>query len=797
MQKCNLRLSPSKTVICPRSTTILGWIWAQGTLSASPHRVAVLAKSPPPETVHGLRSFIGAYKVLGRVLPRCSQLVGPLDSLIAGKQSSDKITWTDELLKHFHNAQEALTSHKSITLPQPSDHLWIVTDGSVSQHGIGATLYVSRNDKLRLAGFFSAKLRKHQVTWLPCEIEALSISAAVKHFSPYIIQSKHTACVLTDSKPCVQAIEKLCRGQFSASPRVTSFLSTVSRYQVSVKHLKGTANIPSDFSSRNAPDCNEPNCQICKFIVQTEDSVVRSICVNDVLNNTKSLPFTTRSAWIDIQADCPDLRRTHAHLKQGTRPSKKVTNAKDVKRYLAVASIARDGLLVVPRSDPLQPASDLIIVPRSVIDGLVTAMHLRLDHPSKHQLLQVMKRHFYALDMASAIDHACDTCHLCCSLQKFPDKLIEQSSEDPPESVGLSFAADLLKRNRQLIFVLRETVTSYTAACLIDNEKHETLREALARLVMELHPLDGPSACVRVDPAPGFMALRDDGLLQKLRINIEIGRVKNVNKNPVAERTIQELEEELLRQEPGGGAVTMLDLSIAIARLNARIRFSGLSSRELWTQRSQFTHEQLPILDRNIILEQNKNRSGNHGSSSMSKHKSGKSVATPSINVGDLVYLNTDKDKSRARDRYLVVSVDGEWCQIKKFVGNQLRAMSYKVKVKACYKVPSDFTTSAHHNYSSIGNQIDDDDDPPEGPSIPITLSQPLTNEPPFEPDIPFVIQNHDEHDKVQPPSYPESVHDSQEVSPTEAIIDHSSRDQPRPKRTTRPPKYLEDYIRS
>ena len=468
-----------------------------------------------------------------------------------------------------------------------------------------------------------------------------------------------------------------------------------------------------------------------------------------------------------------------------------------MKRYLAVASIARDGLLVVPRSDPLQPASDLIIVPRSVIDGLVTAMHLRLDHPSKHQLLQVMKRHFYALDMASAIDHACDTCHLCCSLQKFPDKLIEQSSEDPPESVGLSFAADVLKRNRQLIFVLRETVTSYTAACLIDNEKHETLREALARLVMELHPLDGPSECVRVDPAPGFMALRDDGLLQKLRINIEIGRVKNVNKNPVAERTIQELEEELLRQEPGGGAVTMLDLSIAIARLNARIRFSGLSLRELWTQRSQFTHEQLPILDRNIILEQNKNRSGNHGSSSMSKHKSGKSVATPSINVGDLVYLYTDKDKSRARDRYLVVSVDGEWCQIKKIVGNQLRAMSYKVKVKACYKVPSDFTTSANHNYSSIGNQIDDEDDPPEGPSIPITLSQPLTNEPPFEPDIPIVIQNHDEHHKVQPPSYPESVHDSQKVPPTEAIIDHSSPDQPRPKRTTRPPKYLEDYIRS
>lgn len=83
--------------------------------------------------------------------------------------------------------------------------------------------HVSRNNELLLTGFFSAKLRKHQITWLPCEIEAVSIAAAVKHFNPYIIQSKLNVRVLTDSKPCVQATDKLARGEFSASPRVTSF----------------------------------------------------------------------------------------------------------------------------------------------------------------------------------------------------------------------------------------------------------------------------------------------------------------------------------------------------------------------------------------------------------------------------------------------------------------------------------------------------------------------------------------------------------------------------------------------
>ena len=51
----------------------------------------------------------------------------------------------------------------------------------------------------------SMQLRKHQVTLLPCEIEALAIAAAINHFAPHIIQSPHTTEVRTDSRPCLQA----------------------------------------------------------------------------------------------------------------------------------------------------------------------------------------------------------------------------------------------------------------------------------------------------------------------------------------------------------------------------------------------------------------------------------------------------------------------------------------------------------------------------------------------------------------------------------------------------------------
>ena len=226
------------------------------------------------------------------------------------------------------------------------------------------------------------------------------------------------------------------------------------------------------------------------------------------------------------------------------------------------------------------------------------------------------------------------------------------------------------------------------------DEKHDTLRDALTRLVIGLHPLDGPRAVIHVDPAPGFLSISNNDSLKHINVSLEVGQIKNKNKNPVAEKAVQELEEELLRQEPGGGPVTETGLALATARLNSRLRHQGLSSREVWTQRSQFTNDQLPILDYNIILAKHKQRTVNHNYSAQSKNHTGLAPQTPPLQVGDIVYLYSDRDKNRARDRYIVVIIDGTWCFIKKFTGSQLRATSYKVKLSECYAVPPSLAVS-------------------------------------------------------------------------------------------------------
>ena len=95
LKKSDIRLSPTKTVICPKSIIIFGWVWSQGSILASPHIIAALASCPPSETVRGLRSFIGAYKMLSRVLPQCSHLIASLEEKISGLKSTDKIVWSN------------------------------------------------------------------------------------------------------------------------------------------------------------------------------------------------------------------------------------------------------------------------------------------------------------------------------------------------------------------------------------------------------------------------------------------------------------------------------------------------------------------------------------------------------------------------------------------------------------------------------------------------------------------------------------------------------------------------------
>lgn len=91
----------------------------------------------------------------------------------------------------------------------------------------------------------------------------------------------------------------------------------------------------------------------------------------------------------------------------------------------------------------------------------------------------VTKWYLFALDIDKAIVRVIEGCTSCTALSQTPQARIEQSSCKLPDAVGISLATDVLKCSRQLILVLRESVTSYASTMVIEDELYHTLRDTL------------------------------------------------------------------------------------------------------------------------------------------------------------------------------------------------------------------------------------------------------------------------------------------------------------------------------
>ena len=66
--------------------------------------------------------------------------------------------------------------------------------------------------------------------------------------------------------------------------------------------------------------------------------------------------------------------------------------------------------------------------------------------------------------------------------------------------------------------------------------------------MIELCPLDGPPTLVRTDPTHGFRSFTADDTLRKQNIQLQIGGGQNHNKNSAANKSIQEFEDDLIKQ---------------------------------------------------------------------------------------------------------------------------------------------------------------------------------------------------------------------------------------------------------
>ena len=179
------------------------------------------------------------------------------------------------------------------------------------------------------------------------------------------------------------------------------------------------------------------------------------------------------------------------------------------------------------------------------------------------------------------------------------------------DGFGANFSIDVMVRLKQKIVVVREKMSQFVSASIIADETAKTIMNAFLPLISDSIPETG--ATLRTDNAPAFQKLlslsKEDGSpFNKLKIKLELGDTLNVNKNPVAENAVKELEKEFLRLGFSNMQLNPTDLAIAVRNINSRIRDRGYSSKEICFKRSQTTNESIKVNDFKLIHEQEEKR---------------------------------------------------------------------------------------------------------------------------------------------------------------------------------------------
>ena len=676
-------------------------------------------------TVKQVRSWIGLYKTLSRHLPRLALYMEPFDHALKNLAASSTFDWTRPgLVAAFNAATSHLDQVRATYLPKPDEQLCLMPDTSTTNLCAGWVLYTKRptgqhqgtnpikkgfslgmdiNQTVREGPFtplqapekdfnwlpvqyMSGKLAPYMANWSPCEQEAVGAVMAIDQGRHWINESRYPTWVLPDSKSVVDAANLMRMGKHSTNPRLQTLLASVNRSPVNFRHnsaRKGHHLIPDALSRTPSKPCTAKDCQIERFLedmprqVQfmaftlaslflepTNPAILAASApeVSKLLGpGSGPIPLGSRETWIALQSQCPLSTKFIACKAQGQIPNSQARDKAGINRLFKTCDLDK-GLIVSKSFDGiLMRETTKVFVPPDFLPAILTIMHMRLDHPLPSQLVRIFERYFIAFNVRGTVAKISEECSLCCACKKFPRQLDTFSPSPSPDHPGTHMNADVLKRAGQLILVNTDRFSNFTTATFIKSEQREDLAQGLLQTITPVRHHSKVS--VRTDRARAFLSLSQtpDKQLVDNGIELVLGDHANPNSNASVDKTMQDLEREIVRIDPNGGKISPGLLALAVTHLNNRIRQHGLSASQVHFARDEHTGENLSLSDSKLkAVREDRKRASPH-------HTERGNTTPTSIKPGQIVYVKNEGDKHTLRNPFLVTSVSQD-----KVTGNKL-----------------------------------------------------------------------------------------------------------------------------
>ena len=240
LRRNGLTAKLEKCAFGKRKLEYLGHLIGGGEMAVPEHRATAMAEFVQPKTKRQLRAFLGAvsyYRKFVQNLASDTSVLTPSTSTV----SPSVVVWSEEMLVAFTKLRVSLVNVCALTVPSLEDVFVLHTDASGA--GIGAALYVIRENDKKLVAFFSKQLQGAQTRYSATELEALAVFKAIHFFSHYLWGTKFE--VVTDHRALVylMSAKKL-------NKRLTGWALQLMDFNFCITYKPGITHLDADGMSR-------------------------------------------------------------------------------------------------------------------------------------------------------------------------------------------------------------------------------------------------------------------------------------------------------------------------------------------------------------------------------------------------------------------------------------------------------------------------------------------------------------------------------------------------------------------
>ncbi|KAL0399243.1 UNVERIFIED_CONTAM: Retrovirus-related Pol polyprotein from transposon.6 [Sesamum radiatum] len=215
------------------SIDYLGHVISANGVAADPSKLRAIADWPTPQTITGLRAFLGLTGYYRRFVHQYASIAGPLTDVLKGPH----FRWTPEATAAFAALKSALLSLPVLHLPDFSRPFDVTTDAS--QFAVGAVLSQQHHP----IAFFSKKMSPRMQAASAYEREMYAITEAVRKWRQYLLGRKFH--IYTDQKSLRGLITQTVQ-----TPAQQRWLTKLLGFDFEIHYTPGRENRVADALSR-------------------------------------------------------------------------------------------------------------------------------------------------------------------------------------------------------------------------------------------------------------------------------------------------------------------------------------------------------------------------------------------------------------------------------------------------------------------------------------------------------------------------------------------------------------------